>query len=427
MADDTEDTGVPDTAVPAPVDPTPATSKPQPVKAPDFTSLNAMGDEFKADQQGAETQLAADKAQESKFASAFDKNDAGMADVHKQRIAALQEQKKALGEYGGMSPKDNMSYVMNQAPLFLALMTLAGGSSRGHAMTALSSLNGMVQGIAKGDQAAYKEAWDKYDQKFQVMQQQWKIEDETFKELESAYGDSEQGIKRRYEIARAAAGDDQKTAQHALDKRFDIEKIKATLTQQYMKAKEAEAASNYRADATVKSAALRATKASGKVTADQNELYSSMEANIDEAIKTIELHKGTTGLAGTVRSAGETVGGALGVTKDASAHLVDQKLTQITAQAVKLAGMRPGIKSMEEFKHVVGGQNIGSSDPNVIARLKALKKEIQRDRHAGTSHDDIGVMEGPVEPAGNEHMVPSSTGGKVRVKSLGNGKWQIQQ
>ena len=385
-------------------------------------------------------QLADDKAQASAAAGAVDSTEGEISDLAKQQAQEVSGREQQLQSM--QPPQQMIGYTMKQAPILMALSALMGGHSKTFGLTALGSLNGMVQGTMKGAQDEYKDAEAKYQQALDQMKQQWAMRDQVYASLEKAYGTTMQGNLRRWQIANAAVGLDEKQAESTFKDRLDIAKLEQKAvsnenTRMHEREMERIAAINAGAHATAAGAAAEnadtranappKTGAGSAKEKQADEFASSMESKIDTAINLIKTHPNTTGMAGKLRGMKETVAGAISQNADSSAHLVDQQLTQIQADAVKLSGMRPGIKSMEEFANVVGSQGWGSSDANVLAKLESLKQELEKQKNGGKTNAEAGTFNGPVADVGTKKQVPDMNGHMITVTSLGNGKWQQTQ
>jgi hypothetical protein len=70
------------------------------------------------------------------------------------------------------------------------------------------------------------------------MQERWKLRDQVYASLEKAYGTTMQGNLRRWQIAEAAIGNDEKIAQDTFNNRLDIVKFENTVVDQERKRKE---------------------------------------------------------------------------------------------------------------------------------------------------------------------------------------------
>jgi hypothetical protein len=392
-----------------------------------------------ADQIGGIPQLQMDRAKADEASQKVDQSESQLTDLAQQHAGEVQGREQQLIGMEANQPQNMIGFAMKQSPILMALSALAGGHSKTFGLTALASLNGMVQGVKAGSDQQYKDAETKYQQAVQMMQERWRLQNEVYNSLEQAYGNTLNGNIRRWTIANAAVGNDEKIAQDTFTNRMDIAKFYQTAARQdedrqarISHDKEMERIALMNAGSRAEDADTRKNKpaAGGASQAKADELARSIESNLKDTIELIKTNPGTTGMRGKVSSALETAKGATGIgTTDSAAHRVNAKLTELKAQVAAFNKLRPGVQSMQTFEAVVGSQGLGSSDPDVIARLEDQLKEMERDRNHGKTSADLGEIEGPDKsPQGVPYNIGDmvDAGGK-RLKYLGSKKWQTVQ
>ena len=203
--------GMTDSPLPSIASPTGGLAAPS-APAADFDSLQAG---FSKQRQAVNTQF--EQEQEA--------DEAKRAQLRDQHIGDLQNQEQQLENFGNAAPQDQINRVMSVSPIFLALSALAGGFSRTQALTGLSAMNGMMQGVLKGDRQAFQDSQTQYENQFRVSQERSALRDQIYNELEKSYGDSESGRQRRWQIALAAIGEDEQTALASYKYREEIGKL----------------------------------------------------------------------------------------------------------------------------------------------------------------------------------------------------------
>lgn len=104
-------------------------------------------------------------------------------------------------------PHDQINQVMTGAPWLFALTAIGGKASGMNGLAMLQGLNGMSDGLIKGDQEAldnsYKNYQSQYDKWKDRQEQQFRI----YKELSSAYASANDGKLRAMEAAMKITGD----------------------------------------------------------------------------------------------------------------------------------------------------------------------------------------------------------------------------
>ena len=163
----------------------------------------------------------------------------GMSDVQaqegelfKRQTAELEQRQQDWRQASGNTPQNMIGYTMKQAPLLMALTALAGGHGKTSGLTALSSLNGMVQGISKGSQDEYKDAEAKYQQALSNLQEQWKLRDQTYETLAKSFQNTYEGQQRAWEIANAAVGVAKADAEKTFTMRHQVAQLENQVTNQ---------------------------------------------------------------------------------------------------------------------------------------------------------------------------------------------------
>jgi hypothetical protein len=87
-------------------------------------------------------QRAADEA-----LSEVNQSESQLTNLAQQQASELAGREKQIDSAQSQQPPNLIGYAMKQSPILMALAALAGGHSRSFGLTALGSLNGMVQGI----------------------------------------------------------------------------------------------------------------------------------------------------------------------------------------------------------------------------------------------------------------------------------------
>jgi hypothetical protein len=113
-------------------------------------------------------------------------------------------------------PQDNIKFVMQQSPLFLGLAALAGGFFKTGPITALSAMNGAVQGIKQGDRQAYDDAMQKYQDVLKGMLMKFQERDQQYDALQKQYGLSLEGQQMAWRQANARYQIDAKEADRTM-------------------------------------------------------------------------------------------------------------------------------------------------------------------------------------------------------------------
>lgn len=300
-----------------------------------------------------------------------------------QHIGELESDIKKEDQWGGLAPQDQISRVMNQSPLFLAMSALAGGFTRSSSVTALGSMNGMMQGILKGDRQAFDDSQKQYEQQYQVMQDRIKLRDKIFAELKDAYGDSADGLLRRWQIANASIGEAQKDSTASFQFRGEMAKLEAQMQEQHERTQEMRET----AAARLQVAQEKVDQTTAKQTAKEKQriaLVDSMDSQIDKIISKIQANpRTTTGAGGTVNRAYNSVKGVVTGKSDTTSTDVHSELEQLQLAAAQYdnAGGHPSQFLIKKIEDIVGGTNLGSNDANTISRLKELKGLIGGERN----------------------------------------------
>lgn len=94
------------------------------------------------------------------------------------------------------APTDQINTVMSGAPFLFALSALGGAATKVNGLAMLQSLNGISDGLIKGDEEATKQHWDRYNAAFDKWKtnadQQFRI----YQELATAYSGASDGKLR---------------------------------------------------------------------------------------------------------------------------------------------------------------------------------------------------------------------------------------
>lgn len=313
-----------------------------------------------------------------------------LASLEQQHVTELEQQQQTLDQYGGRAPQDHIQSVMQQAPLFMALSALAGGFQRSSAVTALGSMNGMMMGILKGDRQQFDDAQTRYTQELQSLQQKWATRDKIYQQLEKSYGDTEEGMLRRWQIANAAIGEDEKTANDSLKYMGELHKLQQQITDKHTE--DAETARHNRAEESDKATERRieqqrADQAGQKDAAkkkDQSDRLQSIDSTVDDIIAQISKAKPgtTTGVGGSFDRLKQAGKNAIGLKSDTTSTDVQAQIDQLNIQlaAYDKAGGHPSAMLLKLVGDITGGKSMLSNDPNTISRLQQLKKMLAGER-----------------------------------------------
>jgi hypothetical protein len=352
---------------------------------------------------GAQADLPKRRAQADVAEKGIEETEAELGKLREDRIKALQDQQKQTDAWGDASPQDHINYVMQQSPLFLAMAALAGGFQRSSSITALGSMNGMVQGILKGDRQQFEDAQTKYQQQYESMKEKWATRDKIFNELEKAYGDSAEGMQRRWQIANAAIGEDEKTSEQSLKYMGELRKLeqqqqeKQQEWQERVRHDKAEEA-HMRAEEDIQREKVdKGNKKEAAANAAKADLVGKIDDSIDTLIGQISSAPSpTTGVAGTVNRAWQWAKGKAGQPEDVTPTIVRSNLEQLQVLMAQYdkAGGRPSNQMITMMGSIVGGTDPLADKANTLARLRQLKQMV------GVEKQSIGSEGmGPAAPA----------------------------
>lgn len=182
-------------------------------KAPDFTRAHQAEDIAFKDYEEQKAAAAKRQASADTIETGIEKTQASEEDLNAQRLKELHSEEEQTELMQANAPKDHLQYVMAQSPLLLLALAFSTGLTHTASATALSSLNGMVQGLKAGSDEQYSQASAAHDQAMKTLQEKWALRDKIYQGLKGAYGDSLQGQSRRWEIANAGIENHQAMAQ----------------------------------------------------------------------------------------------------------------------------------------------------------------------------------------------------------------------
>ena len=204
-----------------------------------------------------------------------------LADTEGQaEIARAQQFAGSQQPFTEPTPQDHIEGIMQGAPWIMALAALGGAAGKLSGQAMMDGLNGVSEGLLKGDQEGMQNAWNKYDAEYQ----KWKTRsDQQFKiysVLEDAYGKSADGRMRAMHAAHAMTNDLYAAKMQADDPmtllklRSELELNHARAAEAFAKAKQAGAGASDR---------IRSLKAA--IYAAGLALPSSRGSNIDQVVQ----------------------------------------------------------------------------------------------------------------------------------------------
>lgn len=309
-------------------------------------------------------------------------------------------------------PPERDTGIYNRMPYLIGLVALGGKFSKLHGKTMLSATNGMVQGLMKGDQAAYQEQQKKYDDAYQRWLDKFTVQQRLFAEMRQVYKGRIDADLKALEFARKATMDDHKVTQDDVKNHLQAEQMGIKLKEVNEKIRHNEAA-----EATARD---RETRLTEKDTASKGAKGTSRAhalTLVDELEAIVEQNKSVTGLGGKARRIGESVAGMFGIDVDTAGHRFESKLSELQLLLPKLlTGSSKSAKDeRERVDKVARGLKLGDDPKSTVDALKELKKSIEAisgDQPAGDKFETGKVY------------VDQKTG--ARAKYLGNGKWEPQ-
>jgi hypothetical protein len=137
------------------------------------------------------------------------KKDLTEATAGEKRVADLEEQNAGEKFQGGQPPQFGQNLMGRMAPLLL-FSAFGGAKSKQFAGQGLASMTGAIQGFLKGDQEAYKDSVDKYNQNFEQWQEHQKALNTVYDKMREAYKGRIDADIKALQFARQVTGDEVK-------------------------------------------------------------------------------------------------------------------------------------------------------------------------------------------------------------------------
>ncbi len=142
----------------------------------------------------------------------FIKQYQGELDTDTQGLKDLTQQGKPE-EFTQKPPERNNS-IMSVAPYLIGLAALGGKMTGLHATTMLGATNGMVKGLIQGNEQAYKDQKQKYDEAYQRWLDKWSQQQKIYNEMRQVYKGRIDADLKALQFARQVMGDNAKVTQN---------------------------------------------------------------------------------------------------------------------------------------------------------------------------------------------------------------------
>lgn len=308
-------------------------------------------------------------------------------------------------------PPEHDVGIYSRMPYLIGLAALGGKFSKLHARTMLSATNGMVQGMMKGDQAAYQEHEKKYNDAYQRWLDKFTVQQRLFAEMRQVFKGRIDADLKALEFARKTTNDEARVTQQDVKNHLEAERLGVQLKDVNSKIEQRQAAAQTAANRE----ARLAEKDAGNATKKGEEKTRAVTL-IDELTTMLDDDKSPvslTGAGGKVRRLGETAGNVLGITDETSAHDFESKLEELRLMAPKLVtGSSKSAKDeRERIEKVARGLKLGDTKQNTLSALKSLRESIASLKDEAPK-DKFEVGKVYQNPKGE------------RAEYLGNGKWK---
>lgn len=325
-------------------------------------------------------------------------------------------------QFNEQPPQRNIQQLMQLSPWLIMLGALGGSRTSLSGQAMLGATNGMIQGLTKGDEEGYQQAYQKYQdehQKFAELQKQkWDV----YREMVKVYKDRIDGKQRALQVAEQAVRDARKDRADTM--MAYMQTVRAGVQLKDLNRKIADTESNIthrkeqdrirqeEADRKAAKDAQVTGKASDKKAAHAKAVQDA-SSEIDQLISMLNTDKyPLTGVGGMVRRGAEAVGNVTGVSDSTNAATFESRLSnlQLAVAPVLASSNRTAKDQREKIDKVVRGLKPGDTRQNTIQALKDLKKLV------GETEADTGDN---FEPG---KVYKNARGEQGRY--LGDGKWQ---
>jgi hypothetical protein len=313
--------------------------------------------------------------------------------VQQQKQIEQQAQQSAIGnlrqkagmeaaqqpdEFQGQQPPTTMvpEIMKSMAPMML-LTALGGAFTKQSGMTMLGAMNGIVQGINKGDAEGRDRAWQQYQDTYK----QWKDKvDEAhriYEEHKAALGDNAFADMQAQKFANQVIHDENEQMSDLagqMNKKYELSVRAAEAhSNLQMKMQSAQSLDEYRE----RSLADREAAAKAKTSVSNTDIDDAVNL-IDGALKQLESGKILTGAGGMAHRGLETVAGIFGQ-GGTEAHDFQAQLSTLRT---KLPGIltarkdRSSAQTRAQIDKIAPGLEVGANDKTTKSNLLMLKKHL---------------------------------------------------
>jgi len=181
-----------------------------------------------------EMQSQDEAAQAGIRAGSYDQEARDMIASQQQQFSQYKEQVDPLQKilanpFQGAPPKYQMNDLLKSTPLWMTMAAMLGSGGRHMGTVGINAINGMVDGLTKGDEEQYKNAEKQYDENRKSWDEYSRHISLIVNELTKAYGSDSMATLRAAQAALRAKGEEEKRADVARNRVIQIQKLRESM------------------------------------------------------------------------------------------------------------------------------------------------------------------------------------------------------